>query len=51
MKKTRLLVALALALASLQVPAAQEKEAAKPPPRRTAVRAARLIDVRAGKVI
>jgi imidazolonepropionase-like amidohydrolase len=51
MKKRRLLAALALSLASFHIPSAQEKEAAKTPPRRTAVRAARLIDVRDGKVI
>ncbi|HEV3469465.1 MAG TPA: amidohydrolase family protein [Pyrinomonadaceae bacterium] len=51
MKKTRLLVALALSLASVQVPSAQEKEGAKPPPKRVAVRAARMIDVRQGRVV
>ncbi|HWS52707.1 MAG TPA: amidohydrolase family protein [Pyrinomonadaceae bacterium] len=51
MKKTRLLAALALSLASLPAPFAQEKEAAKTPPKRAAVRAARLVDVRAGKVV
>jgi imidazolonepropionase-like amidohydrolase len=52
MKKMRLLVALALTLAALNAPSAQEKDAAPAPaPKRTAVRAARLLDVRAGKVV
>jgi imidazolonepropionase-like amidohydrolase len=52
MKKTRLFAALALSVASLQAPSAQEKEAAKStPPKRIAVRAARMIDVRQGRVV
>ncbi|MDQ3802930.1 MAG: amidohydrolase family protein [Acidobacteriota bacterium] len=51
MKKTRLLIALAIALAPPPAPSAQEGGAAKEPPKRVAVRAARLIDVRQGRVM
>jgi imidazolonepropionase-like amidohydrolase len=57
MKKTRLFATLLLSFASLVAPpararqAAPEGGAAKGPPKRVAVRAARLIDVRQGKVV